>query len=419
MKESVLGHYICKIEGHGKLKLNFKSGTAKLHIDEGERLFEKLLVGRNYLDAPFITARICGVCPTAHTLASIEAIEDVFGIRPTDNIISLRKILLAGQIAQSHALHLYFLAAPDYLDVVNALELHKKNPEIYHNALALKKLGDQIVELVGGRSVHPTTPTVGGFLSVPKLTDLNALSKEIKAHLHIALDTVELFTSLKYPKLKRKTEYLATQSEGKLSYYNTDTLVSSDGLKTPIENYPYAFSEEVRDYSPAKYGIRDGHGFMVGALARLSLDHDHLHPKAAYAYNQIYQGSFPTYNSFHNNIAQAIEIVHLFEEVMIEVESLAKTIKNPMKVPYRVKGGQGFGAIEAPRGTLYHGIKLDDRGTIELYDIVPPTVQNLTNLEEDANEIMKDNPNMNEEKLTKLIEMLIRAYDPCITCAVH
>jgi len=419
MKESILGHYICKVEGHGNLKLDYKSGSAKLTIDEGERLFEKLVVGHNYLDAPFITARICGVCPTSHNLASIKAIESAFDVEVSPTIISLRKALLAGQIIQSHALHLFFLALPDYLHVVNAIELHQKNPEIFDLALGIKKIGDSLVEVIGGRSVHPTTPTVGGFLSVPTNEKLRKLQQTLNNHLSKALEAVDLFASFDYPSLSRETEYLAIAKEGNISYYDGSEILSSNKFKTPIENYAYAFKEEIRSGSTAKYGQRDGHGFMVGALARLSINSDHLHPKAAYAYKRIWKKDFPTYNSFHNNIAQAIDIVHLIEESILEIDKFLSDKKSINKVPYRVKAGQGIGVVEAPRGTLYHGIKLDPDGNIQFYDIVTPTVQNLINLEEDADALMKKHSHKKPDKLFQEVEMLIRAYDPCITCAVH
>lgn len=413
MSESVLNHYICKIEGHGDLKLNLKAKKAVLEIDEGERLFEKLVLDRPFLDAPFITARICGICPTAHVLASIKAIEDAFDVKVTDNIVSLRKALLAGQIIQSHALHLFFLASPDYLKVVNALELHEKNPEIYETAIKMKKIGDKIVEIIGGRAVHPTAPTVGGFLSVPSNKELRELRNEIEGLLHLALETVELFTGFKTPSLKRKTEYLATQKEGKLAYYDGESIVSNLGFKCPVENYPYAFKEEIKEGSTAKQATRDGRGFMVGALARLSLDPESLHPKALYSYRNIWGKNLPTYDSFDNNATQAIEIVHLMEETIIEIDKVLNDKNKIFKVPFKVKAGQGFGAVEAPRGTLYHGVKIDEQGFITLYDIVVPTVQNLVNLGEDATQMLKDG------RTEKEIEMLIRAYDPCITCSVH
>jgi len=419
MSQSVLNHYICKIEGHGKLKLDYKSGKAKLTIDEGERLFERLVVGRDFLDAPFITARICGVCPTAHMLSSIKAIENAFDVSVTPNIIALRKAMLCGQIIQSHALHLYFLTSPDYLDVVNAIELHEKMPHIFKNAITLKKSGDMVVEVIGGRSVHPTAPTVGGFLSVPTKDTLRSLKKTLEYALPIAMETAELFAGFKYPSLKRETEYLTSVKNGRLDYYDSDHIVSNRGLNTAIENYTYAFTETVRNGSPVKYGSRDGHGFMVGALARMTLGSEHLHPKAAYAYHKIWQHKFPTYNSFHNNVAQSIEVIHLLEEAIEQLANVLTDKNDVFRVPYRVKEGQGYGVIEAPRGTLYHGIEINENGSIKIYDIVTPTVQNLINLEEDADALMKKHQKLESDKLYNEVEMLIRAYDPCITCAVH
>ena len=185
MSDSVLTHYVCKIEGHGDLKLDYKDGKANLAIDEGERLFEQLVLGRPYEDAPFITARICGICPVAHVLTSIAALEDAFDVKVTPNIENLRKALYAGQIIQSHALHLFFLALPDYMNVVNAIQLHHENPGLYKTAVALKKLGDKLVEVIGGRTVHPVTPVVGGFTSVPSDQALRELIKELESHLSL------------------------------------------------------------------------------------------------------------------------------------------------------------------------------------------------------------------------------------------
>lgn len=410
MSESLLTHYVCKIEGHGDLKLNYKSGKAKLTIDEGERLFEQLVLGRPYEDAPFITARICGICPTAHVLASIAALENAFDVQVTPNIMNLRKVLWTGQIIQSHALHLFFLALPDYMNVANAVQLHHENPEVYKTAIAVKKLGDRITEVIGGRAVHPLTPVVGGFTSVPSDKELRALIAELESHMHMALSTVELFAGFKYPTLKRETEYLMSKN---------GRIISNKGLDTPLENYAYAFKESVRIGSQTKYGTRDGHGFMVGALARLTLDQESLNPKALYALEKIWDKKFPTYNSFHNNVAQALEIVNLIEEAIKGINDYLDDKNKVVRVPFSIRAGSGVGAVEAPRGTLYHAVKTDEKGTITLYDIVTPTVQNLVNLEEDADWLMKEHAKLSEEKLYKEVEMLIRAYDPCITCSVH
>jgi len=410
MSESVLTHYVCKIEGHGALKLNYKSGKAKLDINEGERLFEQLVLGRPFEDAPFITARICGICPVAHILSSIAALEDAFDVHVPNNIASLRKALYAGQIIQSHALHLFFLALPDYMNVANAVQLHHENPEIYKTAVSLKKLGDKLVEVIGGRAVHPVTPIVGGFTSVPTDKEIREMIASLETHMHMALAAVELFSGFKYPSMKRETEYLMMK-EGRI--------ISNRGLDTPLENYVYAFKESLREGTQTKFGTRDGHGFMIGALARLTLDHESLNPKATYALEKIWNKTLPTYNSFHNNVAQSIEIVNLIEVAISSLNDYLDDKNRVARVPFAVKAASGVGAVEAPRGTLYHAVKTDDKGNIVLYDIVTPTVQNLVNLEEDADFLMTEHADLAPEKLYKEVEMLIRAYDPCITCAVH
>jgi sulfhydrogenase subunit alpha len=410
MSDSVLTSNVCRIEGHGSLKLDYEKNKVSLVIDEGERLFEQLVLNHPYEDAPFITARICGVCPTAHVLASIGAIEAAFKVKVTPNIANLRKALLAGQIIQSHALHLFFLALPDYMNVLNAIQLHEENPELFKAAVALKKLGDEVVEVIGGRAVHPVAPVVGGFLSVPSEAEIKKLISNLESHLHLALETVELFAGFHYPELKRETEYLMSK-DGRI--------ISNKSLNTSIDNYAYAFKESTREGSQTKYGTRDGHGFMVGSLARLSLDPDSLQPKATYAYRKIWGKDFPTFNSFHNNVAQAIEMVSLIEEAILDLTAVLADKNKVFRVPFTVGAGSGVGAVEAPRGTLYHSIKTDEKGQIVLYDIVTPTVQNLVNLEEDTAELMKAAKSRNPEKLYKGVEMLVRAYDPCITCSVH
>jgi len=410
MSDSVLTHYVCKIEGHGALKLDYKSGKAHLNIDEGERLFEQLVLGRPYEDAPFITARICGICPVAHVLSSIAAIENAFDVTVTPNIENLRKAMQAGQIIQSHALHLFFLALPDYMNVANAVQLHHENPEVYKMAISLKKIGDKIVEVIGGRAVHPVTPVVGGFTSVPTDSEIRELIKSLESHIHMALSAVELFAGFKYPAMKRETEYLMVKN---------GRIISNKGLDTPLENYAYAFKESTRNGSATKYGTRDGHGFMVGALARLTLDPESLSPRAHYALEKILNKKTPTFNSFHNNVAQTIEIVSLLEGAITSLGSYLEDRNRVTRVPFIVREGSGVGAVEAPRGTLYHAVKTNEKGEIVLYDIVTPTVQNLVNLEEDADWLMKEHANLSEKELYREIEMIIRAYDPCITCAVH
>lgn len=418
MAHNVLNQYITKIEGHGKLKYSVAENLVRVEIDEGERLFEKLVIGQNYLDVPFITARICGVCPTAHTFASISAIENAFEIFPNDSIASLRRALLSAQIVQSHALHLFFLALPDYIKVQNGLELHEKNPRVFHIASNLKKTADEIIKVIGGRAIHPVSPTVGGFLSVPSEEEIKRLVTAVKSAQIIGLEALEMFAGLRYPYLKRKTEYFSLSAGGKIDIFG-DTIVSSKGVETELENYPFVITEKVKAYSTAKYAEHEGHGFLVGAIARVNMmESADFNPKTQRAISALGIKT-PIDNTFKNNLAQAIELFHYLEEIEKSLTQYLASKKSRHKIGYRIKAGTGVGAIEAPRGTLYHVYEFDAQGIVINCDIITPTVQNLTNLEDDANEYLRQNKSVTIPRRERELEMLVRAYDPCITCSVH
>lgn len=410
--------YVAKIEGHGKLKINFDDNIAKLEVDEGERFFEALVLGRSFRDVPFIVSRICGVCPTAHYLASIKALEDAMGVTPPGNAIILRNILLMAQISQSHILHAFFLALPDYIGVDNIFAISKKYPSEFKIALKIKKLSDKIVEIVGGRAVHPTTPTVGGFHQYPEKKILQTLKKEINNTLNELNILIDFFAKLHYPELYNETQYL-TLSHSQFPYY--DGLVITNGnAKFLPKNYKKEIQEEVVKNSSAKVARFKGKPLMVGAIARLSINKDGLNNHALKRLNKFFDHKeFPSYNPFHNNFLQVVEIMHSFEEIIKLIDSLNFIDSLPAKSSFRIKSGEGVGAIEAPRGTLYHYYKLDRNGIVMDCDIITPTVQNLANLEIDAKKLLAQTKSLSNKKRSQLLEMLVRAYDPCLTCSVH
>lgn len=420
MAHNILNEYITKIEGHGVLKYDVAEDLVKIKIDEGERLFEKLVIGRSYEDIPFITARICGVCPTAHYLSAISAIENAFSVSVNDSIRNLRRALLAAQIVQSHSLHLFFLALPDYLKVSSGLDLHEKNPGLFKLASSLKGTADRLIEVIGGRAVHPVAPTVGGFLSVPKRKEIEKLITEVRSAQRLGLETLETFAGLRYPHLNRKTEYfsLADENMGKVDILG-DTIVSSEGVKTDLSNYSFVISEKVRPHSSSKYAEHDGHGFMVGAIARVNMmGKDDFNPKTKKALSEL-GIKLPITNSFKNNLAQAIEVLHFLEEIEKALTDYLWSREERSVVGFTVQAGVGVGAVEAPRGTLYHMYEFDENGICINCDIITPTVQNLTNLEDDCNEYLRQNKQVTIPRRERELEMLVRAYDPCITCSVH
>lgn len=418
-RHSIVPDYICKIEGHGVLNIQFHEKRARLEVSEGERLFEGFMLGRKYIDAPFITSRICGVCPTVHCLTSICALERALDIEVSTETEMLRKVLLAAQMLQSHALHMFFLALPDYLDVDDAVEIARKFPDEFHIALNLKHFGDKVVEVIGGRAVHPMTPQVSGFDALPTKDELQGLLEEAEGLMGDAEKSIALFDGLEYPVLIRPTQYLAARKKGEFAVYDASVIGSNITKDFEVMQYDKHIKEIVKDYSTAKFSTKEQRGFMVGSQARIDINRDHLFPGAKRALLETDSESL-TNNPYYNNLAQAIEILHFLEETVVLLKELLTTdLENARPFDYEIGAGYGVGACEAPRGTLYHAYRLDNEGIITYCNIITPTAQNLTNIEEDAKKLLEENKTDSHEKQIKLLDMLIRAYDPCISCSVH
>ncbi|PIQ69405.1 MAG: hypothetical protein COY22_01510 [Candidatus Tagabacteria bacterium CG_4_10_14_0_2_um_filter_40_13] len=396
--------FIAKIEGHGAIHIDWDKNEAKLKVLEGERLFEGMLEGRTAEEAHWITPRICGVCPIAHNLASVMACEDAFDVKPHQTTILLRKLMLAGQMIQSHFLHLFFLALPDYVGIDRGTELNQKDPKSFKMALILKKVSDEIVHTVAGRNVHPTTTTIGGFHKIPKKSALKELLEMLKKTKTAAKNTVKLFSGLNYPQLKVNLELVSQKEDQIVSNKNADS--------SSIKNYKKDIEETIKEGSTAKFGKYKNREIMVGALARLA----HLDTE---------KKSGPDYqNPFHNNLAQAVEIDLYHNQSQEIIEQLLRDGLKDTIAPKPINFTQnkpfiGIGAVEAPRGGLYHEFHFDNKGIITYANIITPTVQNLTSIEKSANALLEQFKNETQEKKKKLLEMLVRAYDPCITCATH
>ena len=415
VQKTVSNSLITRIEGHGSLHVNWAKRTIKLRVTEGERLFEGLLVGRTAEEVHWITPRICGVCPIAHNMAAVKAVEDALGITPNPTTVMLRRLMMAGQMIQSHVLHLFFLALPDYIGLDRATDLTSKDPKAFQRALRLKEVADEIAACVAGRNVHPTTTALGGF---HKLPDKGALQKLLSMLAKASPDaswTAGFFTSLPYPKLDATLELLSLKGGDGYSIYNGDTMASGRGDELSVRKYKKAIAEEVRNYSTAKFGSYKKREIMVGALARISINGNKLTARA-----KRFIKTLDFNNPFHNNSAQAIEILHFHQEAMeltemLLSEGMDKTIACPGKNP----PFQGIGAIEAPRGGLYLEVHLNGEREVTYANIVTPTVQNLTSLEKSAQALLDRNSASSEKEIKRLMNMLVRAYDPCLTCSVH
>lgn len=409
-----------KIEGHAAFYAHLKSGRvdkARIIGMENDRFVEKILFGRKYYEAPIITSRICGICPTIHNITSTKAIEVACGINPSHQTINLRKLMLCGQMIQSHALHLYLLVLPDFVGASSSFELQKSHPNLFQNAIDMKQYADKILDTIGGRAVHPISNVPGGFKSCPTASQITKLKKEGQKIKEVAEKTLRLFASFKYPKINQGVAYSALYSKSDYAYYDGD-IKNTSGSTFMAENYTHYIFEELKPYTRAKFGTLKGEEFMVGAMARLNVNFKYLDD---YTKNIIEELKLHTKydNPFENVIAQAIENYFFVIESIRFIEHFSENgiAKEPVKLPK--KFGKGTAACEAPRGTLFHHYEIDKNGYIVNCDIITPTVQNLPPLElamKKLGPIIKDKKS---DERTQIIEMLIRAYDPCITCATH
>lgn len=409
--------HVTRIEGHANLVLRIKNKKIEkleFQVDEGSRLFEAWLKGRKYNEVSRLASRICGICCASHTLGSLEALEDAFKLKPSEQTEKLRELMILGEFIQSHTLHLYCLALPDYLGFDSVFALADKYPKEVKNALKLKKLGNDLVELVAGRAVHQISADIAGFKRIPSKKDLEKLLKELKKLRPVALHTIELFENLSYPDFERATEYLALKKSQEYALCKGD-ITSSEGWTVEPRNWEEYCHEKIVSYSTAKQGIRNEHGYLVGPLARLNLNWKQLSERAKKIVKNA-EIKIPSYNLFHANFARAVELLHCIDK---SIELIENNTFKPEKIKYKHKSGEGYGATEAPRGTLYYHYKINPQGFIQKANILTPTAQNLKNLEEDISAFLPQLLNLTKEKIIHNLEMLVRAYDPCLSCATH
>ncbi|WP_258360762.1 Ni/Fe hydrogenase subunit alpha [Moorella sulfitireducens (nom. illeg.)] len=409
--------YIARVEGEGALKIKVKDGNIselQLRIFEPPRFFQGFLVGRRYDEVPGIVSRICGICPASHQITAIQALEDALGIEVSQQTRDLRLLLALSQWIQSHTLHIYFLALPDFLGYESAIAMAKDHLATVQRALELKRLGNDLTMLVGGREVHPVTPAVGGFTSVPGRQELQAIGERLAVARADALATIDLVASLSVPSLERDTEHVALSSTGDYAV-NGGRLVSTKGLNIPAWQYRSHIKERHLEHSNALHSYIEGRSsFLVGPLARVNLNLDKLTPAARKIAREI--GVFPTSNPFYSALARSIELLHSIDACLALIDGLDP---RPDNVPYTVQAGQGFAITEAPRGVLYHSYRLNNQGLIEEADIVTPTAHNVASMEEDLRVFAPGVLDLPLEEATLKCEMVIRNYDPCISCSIH
>ena len=408
---------LTRVEGEGALHVELRNGVperVELNIYEPPRFFEAFLRGRAHTEPPDLTARICGICPVAYQTSAMNAIEDACGVTVDPQVVALRRLLYCGEWIHSHTLHICMLHAPDFLGEPDVIAVAKNHRAAVERGLALKKAGNRLIELIGGRSIHPVNVRLGGFYSVPTKADLKPMAEQLRAALDDALATVAWVAGFDFPDLTVDHELLALTG---------DRYPLEDGRIARSAGEPFdiaAFSDHVREtqvpHSTALHATLDGNRHLTGPLARYSLNHALLSPVAREAATAAGLGS-ECRNPFRSIVVRAVETVYAVDEALRIIDDYERPARPFVDVPARP--GVGHGVSEAPRGLLYHRYEIDQDGLITSAVIVPPTAQNQAAIEDDLTRVLVAGANLDDAELTAMCERAIRNHDPCISCATH
>jgi len=419
-------HHVTRVEGHGNIYVNVRNGViekCEWNISEAPRFFEAMVVGRQWTDLHHITSRICGICSIGHTLASLKATEAAMGIQISEQDLKLRKIALHAENMQSHILHLGFLVLPDLMGVGSVIPLASSNPEEVKTVLQLHRLANEMSTLLCGRTTHPQRLIPGGFSKIPSLRELKELKKKLQDSVPKLQAVAELFKSVasKFPDFARETEFIALTSPSEYALYDGD-IASSDTGTAPATEYLTFTNEYIVPISTAKRAKHARESYMVGALARLNINYDKLSPLAKKT-AELFGLKPVCHNPFMNNIAQLVEVVHSVEDSIKLIDELEKMKLQSQPEYYTsdiaVKAGRGVGAVEVPRGILFHDYTYNQKGVCAKANCVIPTNQNHGNIELDLKALLPKVLDKTEKEIELSLEMLVRAYDPCISCSTH
>lgn len=411
--------YLARVEGEGALDLHLKDGrvtSAQLNIFEPPRLFEALLRGRGFAETPDIVARICGICPIAYQMSAVHAIENAFGIRVDGQLRALRRLIYCGEWIESHALHIVMLHAPDFLGFPDAIQMAREHGDAVRRGLALKKTGNELMRLLGGREIHPVNVKVGGFYRIPRRDELAPVTENLQRARDLAVDLVRWVASFDFPEFERDYEFVALRHPDEYPF-NEGRLVSSRGIDIDIADFETEFEERHVAHSTALHSVVKRRGaYLVGPMARYALNFDHFpEPVQALAAEA---GLGPVCrNPFRSIVVRALEVLYVCEEAL----RLIAAYQPPevCAVPVEPRTGIGFGCTEAPRGICWHRYRFDANGTIVEARIVPPTSQNQPSIEEDLTAVAAASLDQPDDVLRDRCERSIRNYDPCISCSAH
>lgn len=413
-------HHVTRVEGHGNIKVDIQNGEikeCKLEIVEAPRFFEAMLKGRHYSEAALITSRICGICSAGHQLASLRATEDAFGIKISEQEKLLRSLLNVGEYFESHVLHIYFLAVPDFVGAKSVLPLVGTHTDVVVRALNLKRLGHYIGDVIAGRLIHSMATTVKAMSKIPTDEILESIITKLKDAKNQLKEDIALLKALPIPAFERETEYISLYKKGEYAFLEGN-IFSSDTGETSYKNYLEMTNEYLAPWSTAKRAKHHRSSLMVGALARFNNNHPWLSADAKQVAEDLGLKA-PCYNTYMNNVAQFVELIHLVDDGIKAAETLLSMKRKLEDRSFPVKAGRGIGVVEVPRGILYHDYIYSDQGLIEKANCIIPTGQNLNNIENDFRALLPTVLDKSKEEITLLLEMMIRAYDPCISCSTH
>lgn len=414
---------ITKIEGTAGLKVSIKDDKVtdlKFMIKDYRRFYTNAVKGKPIIAVPSFLSRICGTCSIAHLLAAIEAIEKSQGIQVSEQTKKLRRLLYDGLMIRDHALHLYFFVLPDLLHIDSILDIPDdeadQGHQLLHDSFEIKKVGNDLSVLIGGAAIHAPMPTIGGFLKLPNELKLPEMRQQLINIRERVMRGIEAFAGMK-DEMIRNSDYLALRNDSHWDFIDGE-VINSTGKRIPEENFHDFLNSVVIPYSQAEgYVFADSKDdYLVGSLARINLNKDLLHPKTKESAAK-YLEMFPSNNVYHNNLAQAIEILQCVDDAVEILETLKLQEEKPVFA--RPRNGIGVGVIEAPRGTLYHMAEVDNMGMIVRYDVIVPTAQNQINIENDLKKYFEENLDKDEKTLRLEAEKIIRAYDPCMSCATN
>jgi sulfhydrogenase subunit alpha len=413
-------HQLTRVEGEGRLSMTVSDGVVRgvqLEIFEAPRYFERLVVGRTPDEVIDIVARICGICPVAYQMSAVHAFERLFDIRLDPEVRRLRRLFYCGEWIESHALHIYLLHAPDFLGYPSAVELAGDHPAVVERGLRLKRLGNRIVAILGGRPIHPVSVRVGGFSRAPRRAELEELRRALPDAIRDAQETVRWAAGLVPPSYSRQPRLVSLRHPDEYPM-NEGRIVSSDGLDLDPADWRAAFEERQVPWSNALQAVsHDGVPYLLGATARVALAGSSLHPLAAAALRASGVGEEMATNVFRSIVARAVELLHALAEAADIVDAYREP--DAPLVAGRPRPGIAAWATEAPRGLLFHRYEVDDDGLIADAQIVPPTSQNQAAIEQDLRLFAPSVLDLPHAEATLRLEQLIRSYDPCISCATH